>query len=98
MPGGAYGGKGKVYAFYANWADQCRGMNDSLNQLSSMYGNSVDITRVNIADPASDALVEQFKVAPIPTVVFVAPSGQVTSTIIGLSSTASYEQAIKGIR
>lgn len=95
--GGSFGAKGKVYAFYANWADQCKGMNDSLNQLSSVYGSSVDITRVNIEDATSDPLIDQFKVGPIPTVVFVAPNGQVSSTIIGSSSTANYEQAIKGI-
>lgn len=95
--GGSFGARGKVYAFYASWADQCKGMNDSLNQLSSVYGNSVDITRVNIEDATSDPLIDQFKVGPIPTVVFVAPNGQVSSTIIGSSSTANYEQAMKGI-
>lgn len=89
--------KGKVYAFYANWADQCQGMNDSLNKLAATYGNSVDIQRVDIENSTSDALVDQYKVGPIPTVVFIAPNGQVASTIIGQSSYNNYEQALRAI-
>jgi len=89
--------RGRVYAFYANWADQCKSMNDTLSQLSQIYGNRVDIQRVDIENPMSESLVEQFKVGPIPTVVFVAPSGQVTSTIIGESAPTNYEAALKAI-
>lgn len=89
--------KGRVYAFYANWADQCKNMNDTLSQLSQIYGNSVDIQRVDIENPMSESLVEQFKIGPIPTVVFVAPNGQVKSTIIGESTAGNYEAALKAI-
>lgn len=89
--------KGKVYAFYADWADQCTGMSTALNQLSPMYGDRVDITRVNIQNSGSEALVDQFKVGPIPTVVFVAPSGKVVSTIIGESNLGNYDQAFKAL-
>ena len=94
--GGAYA-KGKVYAFFANWADQCKGMGTLLNQLGTAYGNAVDIVRVDIENPASDALVDQFKVGPIPTVVFVAPNGQVYSTIIGETDYGNYEAAARAI-
>lgn len=89
--------RGRVYAFYANWADQCKGMNDSLTQLSATYGNQVDIQRVDIENAASDPLVEQFKIGPIPTVIFVAPNGQVSSTIIGESTRGNYEAALRAI-
>ncbi|PZM78013.1 MAG: hypothetical protein DKT66_27460 [Candidatus Melainabacteria bacterium] len=89
--------KGRVYAFYANWADQCKTMNDALTRLFITYGDRVDFQRIDVDAPGSDALVEQFKVGPIPTVVFVSPSGQVSSTIIGESTSANYESAIKAI-
>lgn len=89
--------RGRVYAFYANWADQCKNMNDTLSQLSQTYGNSVDIQRVDIENPMSESLVEQFKIGPIPTVIFVAPNGQVKSTIIGESSAGNYEAALRAI-
>lgn len=89
--------KGRVYAFYANWADQCKTMNDALTRLFITYGDRVDFQRVDVDAAGSDALVEQFKVGPIPTVVFVSPSGQVSSTIIGESTPANYESAIKAI-
>lgn len=89
--------KGKVYAFYANWADQCRSMNEALTRLFITYGDRVDFQRIDIDSATADSLVEQFKVGPIPTVIFVAPNGQVSSTIIGESTPANYESAIKGI-
>ncbi|MBX9692693.1 MAG: alpha/beta fold hydrolase [Cyanobacteria bacterium] len=89
--------KGKVYAFYASWADQCRGVNEAMMQLSSRYGDKVDVTTVNIEDSASDPLVDKFNIGPIPTVVFVAPNGKVGSTIIGESTYNNYEQALKSI-
>ncbi len=95
--GNAPSAKGKVYAFYANWAEQCRGMDAVLSQLASAYGNSVDIARVDVENPTSEALVEQFKVGPIPTVVFVSPGGQVSSTVIGESNYNNYEAAIRSI-
>ncbi len=95
--GGAPTSRGRVYAFFANWAEQCKGLGDSLTRLSNMYGDRVDIVRVNIEDADSASLVDKFKVGPIPTMVFVAPNGQVNSTIIGESTYANYEQALKGI-
>lgn len=89
--------KGRVYAFYAGWADQCKTMNDALTRLFITYGDKVDFQRVDVDAAGSDALVEQFKVGPIPTVVFVSPSGQVSSTIIGETTPANYESAIKAI-
>ena len=89
--------KGRVYAFYANWADQCKSMNDVLTRLFITYGDRVDFQRIDVDSAGADALVEQFKVGPIPTVVFVSPSGQVSSTIIGESTSANYESAIKAI-
>ena len=91
------GSRGKIYAFFANWAEQTKGMNDSLTQLSSLYGDKVDITRVNVEDAGASPLVDQFKVGPIPTVVFVGADGRVSSTIIGESSYNNYEQAFRSI-
>lgn len=90
-------GKAKVYAFYANWADQCKSMNDAMTQLAGVYGNRVEINRVNIEDSANDQLADQFKVGPIPTVVFVAPTGKVGKTIIGESTYNNYAQALDSV-
>ncbi len=72
-------------------------MNDALTRLFITYGDRVDFQRIDIDSATADSLVEQFKVGPIPTVIFVAPNGQVSSTIIGESTPANYESAIKGI-
>ncbi len=90
-------GKAKVYAFYANWADQCKSMNDSMAQLSNAYGDRVEIRSVNIEDAANDQLADQFKIGPIPTVVFIAPTGKVGQTIIGESTYNNYAQALNAV-
>ncbi len=90
-------GKAKIYAFYANWADQCKGMIDSVGKLASAYGGKVQINSVNVEEPGADVLIDQYKVGPIPTVVFVNPNGQVASTIIGESGYTNYERALQAI-
>ncbi|MDZ4835914.1 MAG: alpha/beta fold hydrolase [Candidatus Melainabacteria bacterium] len=90
-------GRPKIYAFYANWADQCRGMIDAVAKLSSMYGSKVQVNSINVEEPGADVLVDQFKVGPIPTVVFVNGNGQVSSTIIGESGYPNYEKALQAI-
>lgn len=87
-------GKAKVYAFYANWAEQCKAMDNSLSRLGATFGDRVEIQRVNIEDAANDRLADQFKIGPIPTVVFVGPSGHVSQTIIGESTYNNYAQAL----
>lgn len=95
--GGYSSGKPKIYAFYANWADQCKGMIDAVAKLSSLYGAKVQVNSVNVEDAGADVLVDQYKVGPIPTVVFVNQNGQVTSTIIGESGYTNYERALQAI-
>jgi acylglycerol lipase len=97
LSGGIGSGRPKIYAFYANWADQCKGMIDAVAKLSSTYGAKVQVNSVNVENPGADVLINQYKVGPIPTVVFVNPNGQVSSTIIGESAFSNYERAIQAI-
>jgi alpha-beta hydrolase superfamily lysophospholipase/thiol-disulfide isomerase/thioredoxin len=89
--------KAKVYAFYATWADQCKTMNNAMAQLSNAYGDRVEINKVNIEDSANDALTDKFKVGPIPTVVFVTPSGKIGQTIIGETTYNNYARALDAV-
>lgn len=89
------GGRGKIYAFYASWADQCKGLADNLSRLTSSFGNQIEVNKVNIEDAGSDRLIDQYKVGPIPTVVFVKPNGQVCSTVIGEAEMKAYEEALR---
>ncbi len=89
--------QGKVLAFYADWAEQCKSVKTIMSQMASTYGRQLEIRQVNIEDPSSDALIEQYKVGPIPTVIFVAPNGEVNSTIIGASQASNYDAAIKAL-
>lgn len=91
--GTASGGRPRMYAFYADWAEQCRSLKDDLQGLPAVLGDQVEIVKVNIEDSNSQALIDQYKVGPIPTVVFVQPDGTVSSTIIGASSFANYKAA-----
>jgi hypothetical protein len=72
-------------------------MIDAVAKLSSMYGSKVQVNSINVEEPGADVLVDQFKVGPIPTVVFVNSNGQVSSTIIGESGYPNYEKALQAI-
>lgn len=91
--GTGIGGRARMYAFYADWAEQCQSLKKDLQGLPAVLGNEVEIVKVNIEDPNSQALIDQYKVGPIPTVVFVAADGTVSSTIIGVSSVENYRVA-----
>ncbi|MBX9692378.1 MAG: alpha/beta fold hydrolase [Cyanobacteria bacterium] len=88
------GGRPTVYAFYANWCDQCSGLDSTLDKLSKMFGPGVAIEKVDITQDASDALVDRFNVGPIPTAVFVRGDGTVSSTLVGESRFANYAKAV----
>jgi|AGTN01.2.fsa_nt_gi Lysophospholipase len=91
--GTADGGRPKMYAFYADWAEQCQSLKNDLQGLPAVLGSKVEIVKVNIEDPNAQALIDQYKIGPIPTVVFVAADGSVSSTIIGASSLDNYTAA-----
>lgn len=79
-------GRPKVLEFYADWADSCIRLKPMLERLKEQYGSLIDFQSIDVDDPASAPLVEQYEVSPIPALIFVDNSNQVVAYSIGYSS------------
>lgn len=88
---GLCGGSPTVVAFYADWCEQARGMEESLDRIEKTFRGRLRILRVDIEkDSSSKSLVDLLDVGPIPTVVFLNGAGQVVSTLIGDTGYVNY--------
>ncbi|MCA9804982.1 MAG: alpha/beta fold hydrolase [Cyanobacteria bacterium HKST-UBA02] len=86
------GGRPTVVAFYADWCEQSRGMDESLDRIEKTFRGRIKVMRVDIEkDSGSNkSLVDLLDVGPIPTVVFMTAEGQVVSTVIGDTGYVNY--------
>lgn len=87
---GLCGGSPTVVAFYADWCEQARGMEESLDRIEKTFRGRLRVLRVDIEKEASQTLVDLLDVGPIPTVVFLSGAGQVVSTLIGDTGYVNY--------
>jgi thiol-disulfide isomerase/thioredoxin len=88
-------GKPTVLAFYATWADQCDKLDEWFAKGQAQFGNQVRFQKVDVDRDESKALVNQFKVGPIPTIVFLTADGSYHSALIGESSFSNISDALK---
>ena len=86
-----------VLAFYAPWAEQCKGIGPMFGLAHARFGNRLKLIQVNIDEPNSKNLVSQFKIGPIPTFVFLTADGNVAKTRIGMSSFLDFAKNITTI-
>ena len=79
--------KATVIDFYANWCQPCKQLDLTIQKLKSdqKYANTVNFLKVDVDDPNSQALVDQYEISPIPTVVFINDEGEVVSFCVGYS-------------
>jgi thiol-disulfide isomerase/thioredoxin len=86
-----------VLAFYAPWADQCKGIAPMFGLAHARFGNRLKLIQVNIDEQNSKNLVSQFNIGPIPTFVFLTADGNVAKTRIGMSSFLDFAKNITSI-
>jgi thioredoxin-like negative regulator of GroEL len=78
-------GHATVIDFYASWCKPCKQLDEALNRIKPGYAEKVNFMRVDVDDPQSQTLVDQYEVSPIPTVVYLNDDGEVVSYSIGFS-------------
>ena len=86
-----------VIDFYANWCQPCKQIDTALAKVKTNYAEKVTFMRVDVDDPNSQTLMDQYEVSPIPTLVFLNPEGEVVSYSIGSSSEGSISSSINKI-
>jgi len=87
----------KLIAFTASWAEPCKRLNAAIEKARTEWGDKVELVSVDVDDPKNDYLLEQYDVAPVPTVVFLDQEGKMVSYLVGYSGEAALYQRIKAL-
>jgi acylglycerol lipase len=87
-------GKATVLVFYAPWCEQSDRLDQWFGQARATFDNRIQLQKVNVDDDASPAMIERFKVGPIPTLIFLTADGTISSSIIGQTSFVNIAQGI----
>jgi thioredoxin 1 len=83
-----------VIDFYADWCGPCKAVAPLLNQLSSEYDGAVRFYKVNTEKDPEVAKV--FGISSIPTLLFIAPTGNPT-VVRGAQSIGALRKNIENI-
>lgn len=89
-----YGTRPKVLDFYADWCGPCKQMEPIMREVESKYRAKVDFQKLDLDDPANEALVRKHNVRAIPYLVVLDGSGKVVSTVRGSHGKEDVEAAI----
>jgi thiol-disulfide isomerase/thioredoxin len=97
--GRSRGGEAKptVIDFYAPWCQPCKQLDTVISKAKVTYGDKVNFMAVNVDDPGSQTIMDQYDVSPIPTMVFLNPEGEVKTYAVGFSGDGSVNDGIKKI-
>jgi len=93
------GGEAKptVIDFYAAWCQPCKQLGGALAKAKTDYGDKVAFMTVNVDDPNSQTIMDQYDVSPIPTMVFLSTDGEVVTYSVGYGGVESVNNGIKKI-
>lgn len=94
---GMEGAKPTVIDFYASWAQPCKQLNGVMDKFKTSYKDKVKFMRVDVDDPGSESLLDQYEVSPVPTIVFLNEEGEVVSYSVGFSGENSVKEGLNKI-
>lgn len=78
--------KPRVLEFYASWAAPCQKLQPAMDRAKSEYGKDVEFDSYDVDDPAARALVNEYEVCPIPTLIFIDSNNKICGYSIGCTS------------
>lgn len=87
-------GKPMVLDFWAEWCGPCRMVSPIIDELSHEYEGRVTIGKMDV--DSNDAVVGQFGIRNIPTIIFF-KNGQVVDKIVGATSKDKFVEKIEAL-
>ena len=88
----AQAGKPVVVDFFATWCGPCRRLMPRVDALAAEMGDRVVFVAVDIDQ--SPGLAQRFQVEGVPTLVYLAPGGQVADRTVGLLSETALRERV----
>ncbi|HEY9773871.1 MAG TPA: thioredoxin domain-containing protein [Planktothrix sp.] len=86
-----------IIDFYAPWCVPCKQLDAVLAKVKTQYGEQINFVTVNVDDPSSGKLIDQYEVSPIPTLIFLNAEGEVVTYTIGYSGDTIVASSVKKI-
>ncbi|MEM1366741.1 MAG: thioredoxin domain-containing protein [Cyanobacteria bacterium P01_H01_bin.15] len=72
-----------VVEFYADWCEICQGMAPLMTQLHADYQTEIDFVMIDIDDPASRSLVQQYQALGVPQLTFLNDKAEFLGSLVG---------------
>lgn len=85
----------RVLEFYASWAEPCKQLKPLLAEARQTLADNVEFESYDVDDPAVRAIVEQYEVCPVPTLVFLDKNNKVVGYAAGFSGKAALAKSLK---
>lgn len=76
-------GQPTVIVFNAKWCEPGKDMANIVAQAQQRFGDRVKFIQIDVDDPANEALVDKYSIGPVPTTIFLTPSGEVADYCVG---------------
>jgi len=86
-----------ILVFQDTWCVECQGLHQLVARAAQICGFETSVKTVDVSDPANTTLVTTYKIAPIPTFVFLKADGSVGSVLIGRSTAENVAQGMRAI-
>jgi thioredoxin 1 len=87
--------KPKVIDFYADWCGPCKALKPVLEKTKKKYEDKVEFVALNADDEETQKLMEKYGVSALPTLVFLAPDGEMVTYSVGFSGEENITWSIK---
>lgn len=89
-------GQIELLDFWAVWCGPCKVMAPILAEIEHDYADKIAIRKINVDEPESQPLVDQYRVMSIPTYL-LRQDGEVVDMLIGIQSKAIMAQRIDAV-
>ena len=79
--------------FWAAWCGPCKVMHPIVEEIAQNFAGKVRVVKINVDEPDSQSMVEQYQVGAMPTYI-IEKKGQVVNSFIGAQSRTTLVNAL----
>lgn len=80
--------------FWAAWCGPCKIMHPIVDEIEKEYAGKVKVVKVNVDEPTSQTMVEQYQIGAMPTYI-VEKDGDVVSQFVGAQNKRNLTDALE---
>lgn len=82
-----------LFDFWAAWCGPCKVMHPIVGEIEQNFAGKVKVVKINVDEPTSQAMVEQYQIGAMPTYI-IEKKGQVVNSFVGAQSKTTLVNAL----